>query len=613
MHRRILPIAATVLAMVAGSVAGSIVTEHQPVRADVEPTIPERVLDTRSGVGAPVGRLAPGDVLRLRLDGVASGDDTAVMLNLTATGSASRGYVSAWACDDAAPATSVVNVDAARATANGIVLPYTSSALCFSSSVPLHLIADLTGVVTGGDVRVGPSHRIYDSRDGTPHRAGRTYRIPVAGGPGVDDQASVALVNVTAARPATDGWLVVEACGAGSTASTMNFLAGEVVPHFTFSALAGGDVCVTSSADVHVIVDAFGWAESTSPIRAITPQRLLDTRNGIGGVNRQVRDGDVIRLRVAGRGGVPNDAAGAVVNVVAVRATAPGFVSVHPCGTAGDATSTVNLWPGVLRANQAVLTLPADGDLCVTTDIEDRSGVHLVLDAVGYVDGDVSRPEPPPVTTPPTTGRFETLPVGAALPSGAECAARVRPAAEIRPENATENVTRGSRANANTRTDWNGFARVDGDFAGTTDEIIQWAACKWGIDEDLVRAQIIKESYWYMSVNGDNGESWGLGQVRDTAHPSAFEYSVNARNSSAYNLDYTYASWRACYEGVYTWLNQTSQRNGTYGPGDVWGCLGVWFSGRWYWNNDAYLNQPGDSVRHHYENRTWETPWFIAD
>ena len=86
--------------------------------------------------------------------------------------------------------------------------------------------------------------------------------------------------------------------------------------------------------------------------------------------------------------------------------------------------------------------------------------------------------------------------------------------------------------------------------------------------------------------------------------------SVNARNSSAYNLDYTYASWRACYEGVYTWLN-TVERNGTYAAGDVWGCVGMWFSGRWYVNNDAYLNQPGDSVRWHYDNKTWLTNTFI--
>ena len=90
-----------------------------------------------------------------------------------------------------------------------------------------------------------------------------------------------------------------------------------------------------------------------------------------------------------------------------------------------------------------------------------------------------------PPTTPPSSGRFATLPVGAALPSGAQCAALVRPAAEIRPENNAANAIRGSRANANTCTDWSGFNRVDGDFTGTTDEIIQWAACKWGIDEDI--------------------------------------------------------------------------------------------------------------------------------
>ena len=40
------------------------------------------------------------------------------------------------------------------------------------------------------------------------------------------------------------------------------------------------------------------------------------------------------------------------------------------------------------------------------------------------------------------------------------------------------------------------YRRVTGNFTGTTDEIIQWAACKWGIDEDIVRAQMAKESWW---------------------------------------------------------------------------------------------------------------------
>ena len=242
-------------------------------------------------------------------------------------------------------------------------------------------------------------------------------------------------------------------------------------------------------------------------------------------------------------------------------------------------------------------------------------GAATPITAIGNTGATASAPAvrltPPTPPTPPASGRFATLPVGSALPSGAECSTRVRPAVEIRPENNIPNNNRGSRANANTRNDWSGFNRVDGDFAGTTDQLIQWAACKWGIDEDIVRAQVIKESGWYqLGPPGDDGESFGIGQVRTTAHPSAFEYSINAKNSTAYNLDYTYASWRACYEGVYTWLN-TVERNGTYAAGDVWGCVGLWFSGRWYVNTDAYLNQPGDSVHWHYTNKTWLTPAFI--
>ena len=31
--------------------------------------------------------------------------------------------------------------------------------------------------------------------------------------------------------------------------------------------------------------------------------------------------------------------------------------------------------------------------------------------------------------------------------------------------------------------------RVDGQFTGTTDEIFQWGACKWGLPEALLRSR----------------------------------------------------------------------------------------------------------------------------
>src|SRR5581483_8351475 len=90
----------------------------------------------------------------------------------------------------------------------------------------------------------------------------------------------------------------------------------------------------------------------------------------------------------------------------------------------------------------------------------------------------------PPLHIPGASAeaRFATLPPGSALPSGAECAARMhRRGWEPRPENAAANETPGVTG---VRIDGAGergqellAARIDGAFSGTTDEIIQWAAC----------------------------------------------------------------------------------------------------------------------------------------
>jgi autotransporter family porin len=589
-----------------------------PVEAAADLDVPRRVLDTREGIGSDVGRLLPGETLRVLIPGLTIDGETVALLNLTTSAASAPGFVSAWSCDDPAPATSVLNYFPGRAIPNAVALRYTASGLCFSASAPVHLLADLTGVTTNGDVRGVEPQRIYDSRSGNRLAAGKEYRIDVAGTPGIPNRARAAALNVTVVRPAAAGYVLVQPCGGNSNASTVNYFAGDVVPHFTFTGLGSGAICVTASAATDLIIDTFGWMGSGSSLQAFTPDRLLDTRSGLGGTHGAVRNGQLVRLRAAGVSGVPNDAAGATVNVVAVRASAFGYVNVWPCDSAEPETSVLNLWPGIIRSNQATIKLSASGELCLRPLIVGSSGVDLVVDAVGYVDGDVDRDPPaPPPPPPPPSGDFETLPVGATLPSGAECASRVRPAGEVRPENASANNNRGSRANANNRTDWAAFDRVDGDFTGTTDEIIQWAACKWGIDEDVARAQVVKESFWYQSANGDGGESWGLGQVRDTAHQSAFEYSVNARNSSAYNLDYTYAVWRACFEGVYTWLN-TVERGATYGPGDMWGCTGVWFSGRWYTDAAVRYIEGGDTgeygdigVKQHLSDRTWESSGFI--
>jgi autotransporter family porin len=245
--------------------------------------------------------------------------------------------------------------------------------------------------------------------------------------------------------------------------------------------------------------------------------------------------------------------------------------------------------------------------VCLRPTLYNGSSITLIADAVGWTPGGPARGPGPAPPVPPTPGpgpgpapgeKFVTLPPGSALPGDAECAARVRPAPEIRPDNATQNATRGTNPNDK-------YPRVTGDFTGTTDEILQWAACKWGIDEDIVRAQIAKESWWNMDNVGDGGESFGLGQVRVPYHQTAFE-DDNAKKSSSYNVDYTYAGWRSCYEGNETWLNQF-ERGQEYAAGDHWGCLGVWFSGRWHVPDaEQYIA----AVQDYLSLRIWETPDF---
>jgi hypothetical protein len=250
------------------------------------------------------------------------------------------------------------------------------------------------------------------------------------------------------------------------------------------------------------------------------------------------------------------------------------------------------------------------------------STAPLVVDPTTTVQRTTISPTTVPSTTvpastePPSSEHFSTLPVGSALPTEAKCASQVRSTTEIRPDNDDANHTRGSKPLPEN-------SRVTGNFVGTTDEIIQWAACKWGIDEDIVRAQIAKESYWFQSSGGDYSsdqshcypplqttdgsqcpESYGLGQVRYPYHMSAMADSVS---SSAFNLDYTYSLWRTCFDGTDTWLNQY-ERGKDYVAGDVWGCVGLWFSGRWY---TQPANDYISAIQGYFAMNLWTTSDFI--
>ncbi|MGH2504341.1 MAG: hypothetical protein ACRDID_17680, partial [Ktedonobacterales bacterium] len=124
-----------------------------------------------------------------------------------------------------------------------------------------------------------------------------------------------------------------------------------------------------------------------------------------------------------------------------------------------------------------------------------------------------------PATSPNTSSNigaspynFPLLAPGAALPGEAFCAAHIqRSSWEPRPQNMAANHAVPTGAQVAALGVWGSSMGLDpranhlrqqmtGNFTGTTDEILQWVACKWGVPVDVVRAEAVIESNW----NQDN-------------------------------------------------------------------------------------------------------------
>ena len=83
---------------------------------------------------------------------------------------------------------------------------------------------------------------------------------------------------------------------------------------------------------------------------------------------------------------------------------------------------------------------------------------------------------------------------------------------------------------------------------------------------------------------------------------------TDAIASTAYNLDLALRrAGGTATRAASTWLN-TVERGQDYAAGDLWGCVGRWFAGRWY---TQPANEYIAAVQDYVEQRIWETPGFL--
>ena len=221
-------------------------------------------------------------------------------------------------------------------------------------------------------------------------------------------------------------------------------------------------------------------------------------------------------------------------------------------------------------------------------------------------------PEPPLPPQPSPGEKAPLLPPGSRVLGDDEAAAHVRRVdGEVRPDNAAANqrvpthdeLDAYRRDAENWRKCKDFHKHVTGDFTGTTDEIIQWAAWKWGLDEDIVRAEAAVETWWRQSFVGDNGESFGLMQIRRTFHTGTYPLSAE---STAFNVDFYAAMIRQYYDGCATWLDDVPHGQ-PYQAGDIWGSVGAWFQGEWHTPDaERYIAR----VQDYLARRVWEQRSF---
>jgi hypothetical protein len=361
--------------------------------ASFTPTAPRRLVDTRDGTGGVAGLVGAGCTLRLDMAATgASPDAEAFALSLTGI-SATGGYLTVYPCAAGLPPTSNLNTRPGTPTPNlAVARPDADGHICIFSDAETQLLVDLTGWWTSsGDTRFASidPERVEDtrSRPGQPRVPAGTAHV-VELGDEVPAGTTAVVANLTIAAPADNGFATAFPCGgAAPGTSNVNFRAGEARASAIIVGLdSARRLCVQSSVDAHVIVDLAGYYEEgqfgpTISLQALAGDRLADSRDGTGGWNGPFAPGSVRRVNaVAGRPDAAQ-ATAAIINVVALRATEPGFVQIYPCDGSSPETSVVNYTAAGATSNLATVELATSGELCVTASTQ----VDVIIDLFGVL------------------------------------------------------------------------------------------------------------------------------------------------------------------------------------------------------------------------------------
>ncbi len=362
------------------------------------PLDPSRVLDSRDGAGGYSTPWSGNETRSLAVAGVGSvpPDATAVVMNVTVTDTTAASFVSLSPTGGLVPLASNLNFLARQTIANLVTVEIGAGGKVdiTNHAGRTDIVADVVGYYTAGPgdrfTGVTPT-RILDSRNGTggytsPWGPGEIHPVTVVGVASVPAEATAVVMNVTVTGPTAASWLRVSPTGSPPPlTSNLNFVAGQTIPNLVVVRVgAGGKVDIANlSGHTDVIADVLGYftAASGSAFVPLAPTRILDSRDGTGGIATPWGPSQTRSLTVAGGAGVPAGATAVVMNVTVTNPTGTSWLRVSPTGSPPPLTSNLNFVAGQTIPNLITVMIGAGGKVDITNLI---GHTDVIADVVGY-------------------------------------------------------------------------------------------------------------------------------------------------------------------------------------------------------------------------------------
>ena len=368
------------------------------------PLSPSRVLDTRNGTGGNVTPLGNGVFTEVDVTGVGGVPETgatAVVMNVTVDAPSSAGFLSVWPSGEPQPLVSSLNFGPGQTVPNLVAVKVGANGKVnvFNSSGATSVLADVVGYYTAAPTNTGrftavTPGRVLDTREGigtagriAPVGQGQTIDVKVTGIAGVPASGvSGVAVNVTVDGPTSTGFLTVWPTGVvRPLASSHNFTPRLTRANLVLAKVGtNGQISIFNSAgSSDVVADVVGYFSATGGLFVpVTPQRLVDTRSGVGVRPGQLDAGTSLSLPIGGVGPVPGNAQAAIVNVTSVLSTDSSYITVWPTGSTKPTASTLNPIVGLPVPNLAYMKLGSGGRI----DAYNFAGsTDIIVDVFGYI------------------------------------------------------------------------------------------------------------------------------------------------------------------------------------------------------------------------------------